>query len=102
MKAQRPVWTGPPPPPPNGVTGCRRPWLSEESFFVLSVFSKSDPLFDVFFITRRPSSIGFFLLLVVVLSPSSRRHYLEDYTEQKKPITWNTCTQTCPVLTVAS
>ncbi|QHO12763.1 uncharacterized protein DS421_15g509670 [Arachis hypogaea] len=34
---------GYPPPPPNGVSHCRRPWLSEASLFVLSAFSKSNP-----------------------------------------------------------
>ncbi|XLR11394.1 hypothetical protein S83_039332 [Arachis hypogaea] len=47
----------------------------------MSVFSKSNPLFDVFFLIRCPSSVGF-VLLEVVLSPSSWRHCLEDYTEK--------------------
>ncbi|RYR49940.1 hypothetical protein Ahy_A07g036464 isoform B [Arachis hypogaea] len=62
------------PSAPNGVIHCRHSWLSEKSFFVLSALSKSNPLLAVFFIARRPSSIGFVLLAVVLSpSPSSRR-----------------------------
>ncbi|RYR56794.1 hypothetical protein Ahy_A05g022494 isoform A [Arachis hypogaea] len=67
--AEPPVFTNQrkkkPPPPPNGVSHCRRPWFSEASLFVLSAFSKSNPLFALFFLARRPSSSS--------CSPSSRR-----------------------------
>ncbi|RYR27951.1 hypothetical protein Ahy_B01g052024 isoform B [Arachis hypogaea] len=59
----------------------RRSWLSEESFFVLSALSKSNPLFPVFFLARRPSSIEFFLLAVVLSPSSSSRRPLEGKTD---------------------
>ncbi|XLS72948.1 hypothetical protein HN51_029813, partial [Arachis hypogaea] len=31
------------PPPPNSVTHCDRPWPFEESLFLLSALSKSNP-----------------------------------------------------------
>ncbi|XP_072078090.1 uncharacterized protein [Arachis hypogaea] len=47
-------------------------WLFEEFLFVLLALSKSNPLFAVFFLAWRPSSIGF-ILLAIVLSPSPSR-----------------------------
>nr|XP_025617021.1 uncharacterized protein LOC112709345 [Arachis hypogaea] len=47
-------------------------FVTKESLFVLLALSKSNPMFAVFFLARRSSSIGF-VLLAVVLSPSPSR-----------------------------
>ncbi|XP_016195380.1 uncharacterized protein LOC107636375 [Arachis ipaensis] len=47
-------------------------FVTKEYLFVLLALSKSNPMFAVFFLARRPSSIGF-VLLAVVLSPSPSR-----------------------------